>query len=424
MKIAGLSGCSSSPCHPDPYLRCYEAQKRKLDPPERRRTERISAMSTGHVIRKERNGKVRYYAVVEQDPEPDGRRVRKSHGGFDRKKDAREALNTILERQKEGLYVTPSRQTVGQFLNDEWLPGIRATVKPSTWDSYRRNVQLHVIPNVGSIALSKLGPAQLNDLYASLAEGAKPLGSRTVRYIHSIMSRALKDATRWGKVSRSVAALADPPRPKAPTDFSIWTPEQVRTFLASSKEDRLHTLYFLALTTGMRRGELLGLRWSDVDFAANRLVVRQTIVSIGYRVEISEPKTTRSKRTISLDPATVATLKAHWSRQLEERLAWGPAWHESGLVFTKEDGTLIHPQSASDAFQRAVKRAGLPKVRFHDMRHSYATLALDAGMKPWDLSDRLGHASVAFTLQAYRHAVQSTQETAARTAAAFIVGGF
>ncbi len=131
-------------------------------------------MSTGHVIRKERKGKVRYYTVVEQDPEPDGRRVRKSHGGFDKRKDAREALNTVLQRQREGTYIPPTCQSFGQFLTDEWLPGIRSTVKPSTWDSYSRNIQLHVIPKVGTRFLSKLGPAELNDLYASLSERPRP----------------------------------------------------------------------------------------------------------------------------------------------------------------------------------------------------------------------------------------------------------
>lgn len=178
----------------------------------------------------------------------------------------------------------------------------------------------------------------------------------------------------------------------------------------------------MALTTGMRRGELLGLRWADVDLAVGRLVVKQTVVSVGYQVQFSEPKTARSRRTISLDPSTVATLKAHRSHQLEQRLAWGPAWRESEFVFTREDGSLIHPQSVSDAFERAVKQVSLPLIRFHDLRHTYATLALDAGMKPWDLSDRLGHSSVAFTLQAYRHAVQATQESAASVAASFILG--
>lgn len=379
-------------------------------------------MSTGHVIRKERKGKVRYYAVVEQDPEPNGRRVRKSHGGFDRRKDAREALNTVLQRQREGTYIAPTSQSFGQFLTDEWLPGIRSTVKPSTWDSYSRNIQLHLIPRLGTRSLSKLGPAELNDLYASLSEGPRPLSTRTIRYVHTIVHRALKDATRWGKVPRNVAALADPPRPKAPADFRFWTPTQVQIFLGDTRGDLLHSLYFVALTTGMRRGELLGLRWADVDLAVGRLVVKQTVVSVGYQVQFSEPKTARSRRTISLDPSTVATLKAHRSHQLEQRLAWGPAWRESEFVFTREDGSLIHPQSVSDAFERAVKQVSLPLIRFHDLRHTYATLALDAGMKPWDLSDRLGHSSVAFTLQAYRHAVQATQESAASVAASFILG--
>jgi integrase len=146
------------------------------------------------------------------------------------------------------------------------------------------------------------------------------------------------------------------------------------------------------------------------------------VISVGYQVQYSEPKTARSRRTIAFDPATVTALRAHRKRQLEERLAYGPGRAESDLVFTGEDGEPIHPHSVSGAFERAVKRTRLPRLRFHDLRHTYATLALESGMKPWDLSDRLGHSTVAFTLQAYRHAIQATQESAAIRAAQFIIG--
>ncbi|CAN5892328.1 site-specific integrase [soil metagenome] len=373
---------------------------------------------TGYVV----SHRGHWYPRVEMGTNSDGKRVRKWGPRCRTKREASFKLAEMVHQMNEGSYLEPSKQALGDYLNSEWLPAIRSTIKPSTWDSYRRNLTLHVVPKLGAISLSKLQPAHLNDLYASLAEGERPLAPKTIRYIHTILHRALKDATRWSKIGRNVAALADPPRPRAPEGFRIWTPVQLRSFLDAVSQDRLYALFFLALTTGLRRGELLGVRWCDLDLDKGRLSIRQTVISIGYEIQYSEPKTARSRRTIALDPASVSALKAHRTRQLEERLAWGSAWEESELVFTREDGRPIHPHSVSGAFERAVKRSGLPPLRFHDLRHTYATLALEAGMKPWDLSDRLGHSTVAFTLQVYRHAIQATQESAAAMAAEFIVG--
>lgn len=377
-------------------------------------------MSSGHVARKVRSGKPRYYVVIESDPDSEGRRVRKSHGGFDRLKDAKARLASVLEAQASGNYIEPSKLTVGQYLRDEWLPGIKSTIRASTFHSYERNIELHVIPTLGNVPLQKLTPSQLNALYAALAEGERPLSPKTIRYLHTIVHRAMRDATKWGRLSRNPAAAADPPR-QVKSEMRAWDGQSMRRFLAGVTDDRLYPLYLLAATTGMRRGELLGLRW--VDLEDGRLSVRQTLISVAYKAQFSEPKTNRSRRTIALDPATLAALRAHRASQSTERLAWGPAWVDTELVFTRENGELIHPQALSDAFEAHVKRLELPKLSFHGLRHTYATQALASGMKPWDLSDRLGHASVAFTLSSYRHAIQSTQDSAAESAAAFILGG-
>lgn len=368
-----------------------------------------------------RNTGTRYYNRQECGAE-DGKRVRKIEGSFAKKKEAVSAHVAASQARTDGTWVEPSKLALGQYIIDDWLPAIRATIRPSTFDSYQRNLAIHVIPTLGKIALSKLHPGQLNALYGSLARGERPLAAKTIRYIHTIVHRALKDAQRWGKVARNAAALADPPRPRAPDSMSVWSPAQVRTFLDGVAGERLHPFYLLALTTGMRRGELLGLRWIDVDLEKGFVSIKQTLVCIGYRVEFGEPKTSRSRRTISIDPATIVVLKSYRARQLEERLAWGPGWTDSGLVFAKENGTNFHPSLVSDAFEKAMRRSGLPRLRLHDLRHTYATLALESGMKPWDVSDRIGHSSVAFTLQVYRHAVQATQDTAALAAASYILG--
>lgn len=170
----------------------------------------------------------------------------------------------------------------------------------------------------------------------------------------------------------------------------------------------------------MRRGEVLGLRWSDVDLNAARLSVQQTPVSVAYKLEFSTPKTARGRRSLALDATTVEALRTHRKRQLEERMAWGPAYEESGLVFTTENGAPIHPDRFTQMFDKHAKHAGLPRIRLHDLRHSHATLALAAGVHPKVVSERLGHATVAFTLDVYSHAVPALQEDAAERVASLI----
>jgi integrase len=178
----------------------------------------------------------------------------------------------------------------------------------------------------------------------------------------------------------------------------------------------------LLATTGMRRGEVLGARWQDVDLDEAWLAVRQTLIAVGYEVQVSEPKTERSRRRIGLDAATVTALRAHRARQLQERLAWGEAWTDSGLVFTKEDGTPLHPHSLSQFFEKRARAAGLPPIRLHDLRHSYATAALGAGVPTRVLSERLGHSSTALTTDTYQHVVAEMDEEAAAKVAAVILG--
>jgi integrase len=201
-----------------------------------------------------------------------------------------------------------------------------------------------------------------------------------------------------------------------------WTAEQVRAFLDGLRGHRLVAAYTLAATTGMRRGEVLGLRWRDVDFEARRLAIRQTIISVNYKVTFGTPKTARGRRLIAVDAGTVAALQAHRRRQDEERAALGKAYEELDLVFPKVDGTPTNPDFFSQCFDRTVARLKLPRIRLHDLRHTHATLALSAGVPPKVISDRLGHATVAFTLDVYTHAIPQMQEDAADQIAELIFG--
>jgi integrase len=203
-------------------------------------------------------------------------------------------------------------------------------------------------------------------------------------------------------------------------EMRTWTADELRRYLDHVREDRLFPAWRLAASTGLRRGELLGLRWQDVDLDAGRVSVRQTLTTVGNKVAFGEPKTARGERNIALDGVTISTVRTWRARQARERLAFGPAWHDTGLVFSRADGSLIHPDTFSFWFDRQVHAAGLPRIRFHDLRHTHATLALQAGVPAKVVSERLGHATVAFTLDVYSHVIPALQEDAAERIAALV----
>ena len=244
--------------------------------------------------------------VVDLGIDDSGRRRQKWHSGYKMKREATQGLTEILGKLQEGTYVEPTRQTVAQYLR-EWLSAIESTVRPGTWSSYRTNVERHAIPRIGQLPLRHLGALQLNSLYEELmgdgrCDGSGGLSPRTVRYTHTILHRALRDAVRWGLLARNPADLADPPKHRTP-EMQVWTAEQLRTFLRSVDDDRLYGFWLLIATTGLRRGEALGLRWGDVDLDAGRAAIRQTLSSVGGRLAFSTPKTAKSRRSVTLDPS-------------------------------------------------------------------------------------------------------------------------
>ena len=296
--------------------------------------------------------------VIDAGKDTAGRRSRKWHSGFATRKEAERARTEILSRLDHGTYVEPDRRTFGAFLQEEWLPAIQARIRPSTWDSYARNIRLHVVPALGNERLQSITPAGLNRFYAELLEqgrvGAdRGLSPKTVRYVHGIVRKTLADAVRWNLVQRNVADLADPPKVgSAGRAMQTWSAEELRTFLERIAGERLYAAYLLAATTGMRRGEVLGLRWRDVDLDAARLAVRQSIVSVAYEIKFAEPKTARSRRSIALDQRTVAVLRAWRKVQLEDRMLLGDDYENSGLVFTRDDGRFVHPDRFSQLFDK------------------------------------------------------------------------
>jgi integrase len=364
--------------------------------------------------------------IVDVGLDANGKRKQQWRGGFTSRKDAEAELTRVLRRLQTGEYVAPSKLTVGAFLNDEWLPAIRATVRPTTYRSYETHVRVHIEPLLGQVPLQKLTGARLNEFYAALARsrqrGMKPLSPATVRRAHAMLHRALRDAVRWDRIARNPADLSDPPKQRATAarEMSTWSSDDVVAFLSSVHDDRLYALWLFLITTGLRRGEAAGLRWQDVDLERRRASIRQAHVAVGYAVEVAEPKTSRSRRVLALDKGTVAVLRAHRKSQLVDRLAAGTAWRETGLVFVQSDGVALHPDRITKLFDKAVLAAGVPRIRLHDLRHTHATLALEAGLHPKVVSDRLGHSTTSVTLDIYSHVTPSLQEEAAETVAALL----
>jgi integrase len=301
-------------------------------------------------------------------------------------------------------------------------------VRPTTLRNYRDLNDAYVKPSFGRTLLVNATPAQLNSFYADLlASGRRAsdggLAPKTVRNVHSMLHKAFADAVRWGHVPRNPVSLAAPPKP-VPPETKVWSPEQLRAFVEFTKNDRLAAAWLLLVMTGMRRGEVLGLGWENIDFRNGRLAVVQSLSVVKYHdVRLIQPKTSKGRRSIALDPTTVAALQSHRARQLEERLQWGEGWHDSGLVFTREDGAAIHPHRMTSWFEQLSRDAGLSKIRLHDLRHSYATAALAAGIPAKVVSERLGHASVMITLDTYSHILPSMQEDAANSVARLILKG-
>lgn len=353
----------------------------------------------------------------------------RSKGGFPTRTAAEVALRAVLASVDGGHYVSPTQLTLTDFIENQWLPAIVPTIRPSTHYSYARNLRLHILPTLGGRLLQSLDAPAINRLYADLLRAGRQDGTpgglapRTVRYVHCILHRALKDAVRWQLIARNVVDLADPPRQSAVLrpESTTWTSTNVSEFLTQLRDDRLYAAWLLLATTGMRRGEVLGLRWADVDFALSKLAVRQTLVAVAHAPEYGSPKTTKGRRVVALDEGTLAALKAHRAKQAAERLAAGEAWVDLGLVFTYDDGRAMHPERFSREFTRRVERLGFPRIRLHDLRHTWATLALEAGVHPKVVSERLGHSNISITLDTYSHVSPVMHADAARLVASLVL---
>jgi integrase len=386
-----------------------------------------------------------------------GQRRRDTRGGYRTRKAAEAALRKALNAREGGTYAKPNRVSFADFVSERWLPMIEAKRRPTTHDLYSRMMRLHVLPALGSLALQDVRPIDVETLYLALAKPSddgkrKALGARSLHNVATVVHGALQHALELELAPRNPAARISPPAYEADDEGepAHWTAAEVASFLdhvdamtltertVSEKRTRKsgaftytrtfapdpmqRALWYVLAMTGMRRGEVCGLRWSDLDAGAGLLTIRRSRVVVGGKTVESAPKTRRGRRTLALDPATLATLEAWRRAQLRERLRYGQAWEdEDGHVFTHavyftkvpRHGVPLAPRWITGAFQTLVRSSELPPLHLHGLRHSWATAALEAGEHLRSVADHLGHADTAVTDRTYTHTVRRVQDASA-----------
>jgi integrase len=334
----------------------------------------------------------------------------------------------LLVEKQDGTYVEPSRLTTGEYLT-AWVRGIASsgTVRPTTVKTYDVAVRIHIVPRLGRVPLQQLTRKLIREFYAAITVGGRvrrrgSLSIKSVHNVHLTFHRALEDAVDDALLRSNPATRAHrvaPPRHEARS----WSAAELHCFLCAVADNANFALWRLAAFSGMRRGELLGLRWRDVDLELSVLSVQRQLIRNGPIVAFGEPKTMAGRRTIVLDSATVEALKAHQNQQASVRRVLGDRYlSELDLVFCGRDGGPRDPDAVTHQFVRQVLRVGLPRIRFHDLRHTHASIALHASVHPKVVQERLGHSSVKLTLDTYAHVLPPMHQDAAARIAAIVDG--
>lgn len=350
------------------------------------------------------------WAAAVTIPQTGGKQTRKTLYGRTRQ-EVQQKLTKALRDQQQGIPATNDRITLKAFLA-RWLetcvkPPMR---RPLTYTTYKTIIDLHVVPELGRIPLSKLKPGDVQDLLNK--KSAAGLSNRRVEMIHAVLRTALNQAVSWGELPRNVAALAKPPRTSR-RDLKPFTPEEAQAFLIAAKGDRLEALYTVAVAIGLRQGEILGLRWEDVDLENSTLTVRHALQRVDGELILVEPKSDSGRRAINLPAFAVRALKEHHTRQKQEARWGGLKWHETGHVFTTKVGTPMHHSGLIRQFKKLLKEAKLRDQRFHDLRHCCATLLLAQGVPARVVMEILGHSQISLTLDTYSHVIPALRDEAA-----------
>jgi integrase len=347
-----------------------------------------------------------------------GKRRQKSQTVKGTKRDAERALREILLSLEKGSYVKPNKTTLGEWLRQWFKDYASMNTTDRTQESYGSIIERHLIPALGKVLLTDLQAQHIQSYYAKKlsegrADGKGGLSARSVVYHHRILSKALDYAVKMGVVVRNVTDVVQSPRVARVTMHTLSL-EEVTRFLDVARETDYYVYFATLLYTGLRRGELLALRWRNLDLDSGTIAVVETAYKLGNGdYIIKEPKTPHSRRTVTLPPSLVELFKAYRADQELLRVQLGVSLNSDDFVFIRHDGSPLYPNAVTLAFRRIIKRAGLKDIRIHDLRHTHATLMLKAGVHPKIVSERLGHATIGITLDIYSHVLPGLQEAAA-----------
>lgn len=355
-----------------------------------------------------------------------GKPQQHKRGGFPTRQDAVRYRTKYLADLHTGKRRGQSKIKLGDFLVQQWLPKRRDELKASTYASYESTITAYVLPHIGAIRLDAITPLRLEDYYRTLmntgAKGKKlragqGLSAKTIQNIATILNRAYRDAIRWELISTNPVTVSVKPK-RGHFEQPHWETSTAGEFLRRVQDDRLAAIWQLLVTTGCRRGELLGLRWCDVDLDAATITIRRARVLAGRTVIFETPKSAKSRRTIAIDQRTIRALRRWQTKQAEERLRIGPQWKDTdGHLVTEPDGTLPNPNTFLRRFKALAKQVGLPAIAVHGVRHTYITSAFDANLDESVISDRAGHSDSRITRNVYRHTLKRKDVEAAEAVA-------
>ncbi len=367
----------------------------------------------GHI---KQRAKGSWSIVIDLGRDAAGKRKQKWSTLRGTKKEAQAELTRLLNEINTGEYIEPSRMLVSEYLK-RWLKDYaEPSVSPKTNERYAQIIRDNINPTLGNYHLSKLKPLHIQSFYTDcLTSGRKDgkggLAAQTVLHFHRLLHRALSQAVKWQLLARNPVDAVEPPRPER-TEMNAINEASTAQLLDKLTGSVLFSPVLFAVTTGLRRGELLALRWKDVNLDEGRITVNQSLEQTKAGLRFKSPKTERSRRQVPLPSVTVDLLKDHKRNQNEERLRLGPIYQNNDLVFPRPDGSAMPPDSFSTNFAAFIRRSGLKHIRFHDLRHSHATQLLLQGVHPKIVSERLGHSNIGITLDTYSHVLPGMQEDA------------
>jgi integrase len=333
-------------------------------------------------------------------------RVKWINRQFSTKKDAEKFEREILSQKDKGMYVHPSSELFKDFITN-WFETKKNEIGIQTANNYTLNLKNYIIPMLGNYQIGKLKLPTIQRFINELHEnvGLKPA---TVRKIYTIVSAALNDAVKWEYIPKNPAQHVKLPKIEC-KELEVWNSQQVKQFLEVAKENRYYIVFYLALMTGMRQGEILGLRWKDIDFEKKQLSIYQTLSSDGKTI-LQGGKTVNSRRTIRLSDDTIRVLRSHYRMVIQEKMKYRSEYVDNGLVCCTEKGTPTNPSNVRRLMKRFIRMSGVPHITFHQLRHTHATLLIESGVNVKAVSQRLGHSDVRVTLDIYSHVTKTMED--------------